>query len=192
MNAASQRDGAAEERALLERLRRGESGAFDEVLRRHRQTVYAVAWRVLGNHGDADEAAQLTFVKAWKAIGGFRGDASLRTWLVRIALNVSRSMIGRRRPEDGLDEVERTSEDGGEGADALLDRVEARSEVRKAVMSLPPRQREVVLLKVFSEMTYGEVAGIMELSEGAVKAHLHQAVSNLRRRLIPAEAQEAL
>ncbi|ANM29293.1 hypothetical protein ABI59_06360 [Acidobacteria bacterium Mor1] len=192
MNAASQRDGAAEERALLERLRRGESEAFDEVLRRHRQTVYAVAWRVLGNHGDADEAAQLTFVKAWKAIGGFRGDASLRTWLVRIALNVSRSLIGRRRPEDGLDEVERTSEDDTEGADALLDRIEARSEVRKAVLSLPPRQREVVLLKVFSEMTYGEVAGVMELSEGAVKAHLHQAVSNLRRRLIPAEAQEAL
>ncbi len=192
MKAASQRDRAADEKALLERLRRGESGAFDEVLRLHRQTVYAVAWRVLGNHGDADEAAQQTFVKAWRAIGGFRGDASLRTWLVRIALNVSRSMIGRRRPEEGLDEIERVSEHEGDGADDVLDRMEARSEVRKAVLTLPPRQREVVLLKVFSEMTYGEVAGVMELSEGAVKAHLHQAVSNLRRRLAPPQTQEAL
>ena len=167
---------------LLRRFRSGDAGAFDEIVRAHRRTVYHVARRVLGRHEDADEAAQVTFVKAWRALGRFRGDASIRTWLVRIALNVSRSMWGARRELTGLEGVKEMP-DAGEGSDGALGRREDRRRIRRAVRTLPPRQREVVLLKVFSEMTYGEVAEALRLSEGTVKAHLHQAVSNLRRRL---------
>ena len=182
MDTGAQAPGRLQDAPLLERFRAGDRRAFDEILTLHRQAVYRVAWRVLGNHEDADEAAQVTFVKAWRALDGFRGESALRTWLVRIALNVSRSMRARRRPEDSLDVAERLA-DGTEGSDAVVRRGEVRKMIRRAVAGLPPRQREVVLLKVFSDMTYGEVAAVMELSEGAVKAHLHQAVSNLRRKL---------
>ena len=167
---------------LLERLRGGDPAAFEEIVVAHRSAVYRVARRVLGNHEDADEAAQMTFVRAWKALSRFRGDASLATWLIRIALNVSRSLRASRKPVECMGEAERIP-DATEASDTALGRDEERRRLRRAVAKLPPRQREVVILKVFSEMTYGDVAAVMQLSEGTVKAHLHQAVANLRRRM---------
>jgi len=115
----------------------------------------------------------------------FRGDSSLRTWLTRIVLNVGKSMIASRKPADDLEDRLTAIPDPLERADERLGREQARRGVRNAVAALPPRQREVVVLKVFSEMTYREVAEVLELSEGTVKAHLHQAVMNLRRRMGP-------
>jgi len=172
---------------LVERTRAGDVRAFDEIVARHKRAVYSTARRLLGSHEDADEAAQIAFVRAWQALDGFRGESSLRTWLVRIVLNVSKSLRARARPLDGLEGQEQLA-DTRAGSDELLRRRELRARVRRAVDRLPPRQREVVILKVFSEMTHREVAEILELSVGAVKAHLHQAVSNLRRRMTGAVA----
>ena len=172
---------------LVERTRAGDVRAFDEIVARHKRAVYSTARRLLGSHEDADEAAQIAFVRAWQALDGFRGESSLRTWLVRIVLNVSKNLRARARPLDGLEGQEQLA-DTRAGSDELLRRRELRARVRRAVDRLPPRQREVVILKVFSEMTHREVAEILELSVGAVKAHLHQAVSNLRRRMTGAVA----
>ena len=149
---------------------------------RHRQAVYRVARRLLGSHEEADEAAQVAFVRAWRSLDRFREESSLRTWLTRIVLNVAKSMRSARRPVDSAFEWERLP-DPARPSDERLGRDEARRRVRLAVAGLPPRQRQAVVLKVFSEMTYREVAEAMELSEGTIKAHFHQAVSNLRRAL---------
>jgi RNA polymerase sigma-70 factor (ECF subfamily) len=172
---------------LVERTRAGDTGAFDEIVARHKRAVYSAARRLLGSHEDADEAAQIAFVRAWRALDGFRGDSSLRTWLVRIVLNVSKSLRTRAPVLDGLEGQEQLA-DTRAGSDDLLRRKESGEWVRSAVDRLPPRQREVVMLKVFSEMTHREVAGVLGLTEGAVKAHLHQAVSNLRRRMVGSTA----
>ena len=172
---------------LVERTRTGDTRAFDEIVTRHKRAVYSTARRLLGSHEDADEAAQIAFVRAWQALSGFRGESSLRTWLVRIVLNVSESLRAKAPPLDGLEGQEQLA-DTRAGSDDLLRRRQLRARVRRAVDRLPPRQREVVTLKVFSEMTHREVAEILELSEGAVKAHLHQAVSNLRRLMAGAVA----
>ena len=166
--------------ALLERFRNGDPTAFDQLVVRHRRVVYLVARRLLRSHEEADEAAQLAFIRAWKARQQFRGDSALRTWLTRIVLNVAKTMRSNRVPVDGLDSAG-ALEDPGDGADERVRREQLRARVRGAVAGLPDRQREVVTLKVFSEMTYREVAEVMGLSEGSIKAHLHQAVSNLRR-----------
>lgn len=171
---------ATEERSLRERFRGGDEAAFDEVVARHRTAVYGMARRVLGSHEDADEAAQLTFVRAWKARCRFRGDSSLRTWLIRIVLNVSKSLHVRGPRVEPLGDPERWV-DASPGSLERIQREQSRRRVRTAISGLPPRQRETVLLKVFGELTYREVAEVMELTEGAVKAHFHQAVSNLRR-----------
>jgi RNA polymerase sigma-70 factor (ECF subfamily) len=168
--------------ALVARFQRGDAAAFNDIVREHRREIYLVARRILGSHEDADEAAQEAFVRAWHGLDRFRGDAALRTWLIRIVLNVARSM--RRGPERSvsLDDAVEPS-DPGRSAEQLAGRAELGKRLREAVAKLSPRQREVVALKVFSAMTYREVARVMDLSEGAVKAHLHQAVSNLRRRM---------
>jgi RNA polymerase sigma-70 factor (ECF subfamily) len=179
---------ASDETHLADRFRSGEQAAFEEVMTRHRRTVYAVARRLLRNHEDADEAAQVAFVKAWKGRERFLGNARLKTWLVRIAMNVAKSMLAARRETREL-----VDEPGPAGMSidpgARLDGLRLRQELRLAVGTLPPRQQEVVMLKVYEDLTYREVAEILELSDGAVKAHLHQAVSNLRRGMRPKKAE---
>ena len=172
----------------LERFRLGDEEAFRDLVEGHRRRVYAVARRLLRTHEDADEATQLAFLRAWKARESFRGDAAFGTWMTRIVLNVAKSMLAAKKPndplEDGLELV-----DPSQNARQGLELEQARRHVRAAVERLPERQRTVVLLKVFSEMTHREVAAAMELSEGAVKAHLHQAVANLRKTVAPVEAE---
>jgi RNA polymerase sigma-70 factor (ECF subfamily) len=155
---------------------------FDEIVRAHRQLVYRVARRIVRTHEEADEVTQETFVRAWRALSGFRGESRLSTWLVRIAIHTARSLPRVRFVAAPLGEAERIA-DRADGPDALWERREDRARLRSAVRSLPPRQREVVALKVFSDMTYEDVASVLGLTVGAVKAHLHQAVGNLRRRL---------
>ncbi|NIM01600.1 MAG: sigma-70 family RNA polymerase sigma factor [Acidobacteria bacterium] len=181
---------APDEATLAARFRAGDRNAFDEIVTLHRGSLYSVARRLLRRHEDADEAAQTAFVRAWRARERFRGDAQLRTWLMRIVLNVSKSMLASRRIEQELPAdsgwAVATQTDPG----ARIDEVRRQHELRRAVDGLPPRQREVVMLKVYEDLTHREVAEILELSEGAVKAHLHQAVSNLRRGLMSGRQME--
>ena len=176
------------EAELVRRHRRGDSGAFDEVVGEHRRAVYDLARRWTASHTAADEVTQETLVRAWRSFGRFRGDASIRTWIFGIALNVLRS-AARTRPIVAGEEVLEAIAAPDREADETVLLAEARSAVRRAVDVLPPRQREVVMLKALSEMTYDEVAHSMGLTVGAVKAHFHQAVRNLRRILVITEGK---
>lgn len=179
-----------DETGLATRFRAGDRAAFDEIVTLHRRTVYSVARRLLREHEDADEAAQVAFVKAWNARARFRGDAQLRTWLTRIVLNVSRSMLSARRAEHALPDESDRADPARTDPGVRIDRVRLRHELRRAIGGLPTRQQEVVMLKVYQDLTYLEVAEILELSAGAVKAHLHQAVSNLKRDLTEGRRME--
>lgn len=179
-----------DETGLATRFRAGDRAAFDEIVTLHRRTVYRVARRLLRKHEDADEAAQVAFVKAWNARARFRGAAQLRTWLTRIVLNVSNSMLSARGAEHVVPDESDWAVSACTDPGVRIDRIRLRHELRRAVGGLPPRQREVVMLKVYEDLTYREVAEILELSEGAVKAHLHQAVSNLKRDLTAGRQRE--
>jgi RNA polymerase sigma-70 factor (ECF subfamily) len=181
---------APDDATLAARFKSGDAEAFEAIVARHRRAVYLVARRMLRSHEDADEAAQLAFIRAWKARKTFRGDSAFRTWLTRIVINVAKSIRGRATVETPLHGLEATVEDPRSSAETAVHRIQVRGRVRAAVEGLPARQREVVVLKVFSEMTYKEVAAVLGLSEVAIKAHLHQAVRNLRRRMQPAPEEE--
>lgn len=176
----------ANDALLVDRCLEGDRAAFDALVLRHRGAVMAVARRLLRSPADAEDAAQETFVRAWRSLKTWRRDAPLRAWLLTIAVNACRTQGGRLRPMDSLEDAPEPA-DPRPPADGSVERDAARQAVRGAVAALPPRQREVVLLKVFSDMTHEDVAGAMGLSVGAVKAHLHQAVANLRRRLASSE-----
>ncbi|HKQ62331.1 MAG TPA: RNA polymerase sigma factor [Candidatus Polarisedimenticolaceae bacterium] len=184
MQTLAEEPGTRDDPLLVERFRRRDEAAFEQVVALHRRTVYRVARSLLGSHEDADDAAQAAFIRAWRARQDFRGNASLRTWLVRIVLNVAKTMKAGRAEPWILDGSALPAE-AGSPLDERLEREQAGARVRGAVAALPPRQREVVVLKIFGELTHREVAAAMGLSEGAVKAHLHQAIANLRRRVAP-------
>ena len=97
--------------SLAERFRAGDEEAFAEIVTRHRRAVYLMALRLLGRHEDADEAAQLAFVRAWNGREQFRGAASVRTWLIRIGLNVAKTMRAGRRPSETPELLERMADD---------------------------------------------------------------------------------
>ncbi|HEX6853018.1 MAG TPA: RNA polymerase sigma factor [Candidatus Polarisedimenticolaceae bacterium] len=172
----------ANDARLVDRCLEGDRAAFDVLVLQHRGAVMAVARRLLRSPADAEDAAQETFVRAWRSLRSWRRDAPLRAWLLTIAVNACRTRGARLRPDEPVDGAPEPV-DPRPRADGALEEGEARRVVRLAVAALPPRQREVVLLKVFSGMTHEDVAGAMGLTVGAVKAHLHQAVANLRRRL---------
>jgi RNA polymerase sigma-70 factor (ECF subfamily) len=164
-------------RELLDRCRRREPGAFEELVERTNRQVYTLAHRLVGDRHEAEDVAQEAYVRVYRSLGGFRGDARFETWLHRIVANVAMSHLRRRgRFGEVVDEPERTSRilEAAPGPDPV-----ERDEVKRALAQLPAGQRAAVVLKDVYGFSCQEIGERMGLSEGAVKVRLHRA----RRRL---------
>lgn len=157
----------------------GLRGDFARMARDHATSIYSLAIRLTGNRADAEDLVQETFLKAWRGIGDFEGRSRPRTWLVRILLNTARDRA-RRAPAARL-----ADEPAAAGIGDTGDRVARREtlgRVLDAVSDLPPRQREVLLLRARGGLSYREIAEVLGIGEGAVKTHLVTARRKLLRR----------
>lgn len=173
----------ASDAALLDACRRGRADAFDTIVKRHQRNVYALCYRFAGNHEDASDLAQDVFVRAYRALGSFKGQSSIGTWLYRIGVNVCLNRVGAKKPPAGsLSDTERLASAAESPADAVL-RGERAAEVRAAIAQLPKKQRATLVLRVYHELPHGQIASILGTSEGAVKANFFHALRNLRRLL---------
>ena|SRR3989441_4591160 len=164
---------------LVARFLQGDESSFDGLVVRHRLGVYRLAYRLLGSHEEADDVAQEAFLRAYRGLPGFRGDATFRTWITRIVINLALSVRRERAslvPLKDAPEMRRQA-DGPETA--------LRGQVRRAVGGLPPRQRQVLILKVYEGMKFTEIAEAAGMSVGTAKATFFQAVRKLRARLAP-------
>jgi RNA polymerase sigma-70 factor (ECF subfamily) len=174
---------AADERVLVRRSAGGDAAAFRVLVDLHHGRAYGLAFRLLRSEPDAEEVAQDAFVRAWRAIGEFRGDASFSTWLYRIvwrrALDRAAVLKTRREHEVAL-------EPEGEGAGlapAVEDRASADPErFERMIASLSMIQRAVLTLFYYEDRSVTEVARVLEIPEGTVKTHLSRARAALRRR----------
>lgn len=173
-----------EEHGLVARARRGEAAALDSLVTRHHRAVYEVTYRILGDADAAADAAQDAFMKALGALDGFRGEASFKTWLLRIAANVARS-AGRkatRRREVALEAVhEPTSEWNNPEREAVV-RVEA-DRVTTALAGLPQKQRLAVTLRIHHDLSHREIGEVIGSSEGAARVNYHLGIKRLRELL---------
>ena len=169
------------ERHAIAASKRGEREAFDVLVERYQRPIYRLCYRYVNNHEDASDLAQEAFLKAWRAIGRFRGDSAFSTWLYRIAVNACLNFRALRRPQ--LRELDLALVDPRPGAESRLAREDDASRVRAAVSRLPDRQRATLILKLFHDLTHEEVAGILGSSVGTVKANLFHALANLRREM---------
>jgi RNA polymerase sigma-70 factor (ECF subfamily) len=184
-HAASRREA---DRVLIEACQRGDREAFDRLVERHQRDVYRLCFRYVNNHEDANDLAQDVFLKAWRAIGRFRGDSAFSTWLYRIAVNACLNFRASRRPPTA--ELPATLAD--ERSPRVLERLakhEAAVRVRRAVGRLPERQRATLILKVYHDLTHEEVAKILGSTVGTVKANLFHALGNLRK-LVTADEEK--
>jgi len=173
---------------LVEASRAGDRGAFDAIVVRHGRHVYQLCYRFVGNHEDASDLAQDVFVRAYRGLHRFKGQASLGTWLYRIAVNVSLNKVGAKEPRPvsfdprlhAFDERAISSEESA--SEALL-REERAVQVRAAIAKLPKKQRATLILRVYHELPHDQIAGILGSSVGAVKANFFHALHNLKKLL---------
>ena len=174
-----------DDRQAIAACQQGEREAFDRLVERYQRDVYRLCYRYVNNHQDANDMAQDVFLKAYRAIGRFRGDSSFSTWLYRIAVNTCLNFRAARRvPQDELsDQIA----DGGASAAERLHQAQRSAEVRRAVSRLPEKQRATLILKIYQDLTHEEVAGILGSSVGTVKANLFHALANLKK-LLTADA----
>lgn len=170
-----------DEREAVEASQRGEREAFDSLVERYQRDIYRLCYRYVNDPQDANDMAQEVFLKAYRAIGRFRGDSSFSTWLYRIAVNTCLNFRSSRKPE--AEELSDTLQDRRAGALVAMEEEERAQRVREAVSRLPEKQRATLILKVYHELTHEEVAGIVGASVGTVKANLFHALGNLRKML---------
>ena len=191
------------DRALVRRCQRDRSPeAFRELYERHKDRVLTIAYHLIGDREEALEAAQEVFLRVYRKIGRFRGQASFASWLYRISVNVAtdrRRRLGRERSlleaysrEKALQQPG-TGRGGTSAGDAGAERREAAREVRRAVARLSPKLAAVVTLRYLEGRAYAEIAEILGVSVGTVKSRLnraHRALEPLLERLIPEEERE--
>ena len=180
------REEAAQDSAeFVERLRAGDGRAFEELVTAHQHRVFGVALRMLGVAAEAEEITQEVFLRAHRAIGDFRGDARLSTWLYAITsrLCLSRLAAGDRRMVRNGEDVLTRLPSTGEAPSARLERSELEQALHRAIAELPEDRRIVVVLRDFEGLSYEAIAVALDIEIGTVRSRLHRARTDLKNKL---------
>jgi RNA polymerase sigma-70 factor (ECF subfamily) len=171
----------------------GDRAAFDELVRATYADAYTLAFRLTGNEEDARDVVQDAYLRAYKGLKKFRGDASFSTWLYRITANCASSHLAKRSRDrhDDLDDEhglidERPEVDPELRADASAER----QRLADALQALPPDMRAVVVLRDVYDLPHEAIAAELGISEGAAKVRLHRARKKLRERLFPLRGEQ--
>lgn len=170
---------------LVDRLRRGDPAAFEELVIAHQHRVFGVALRMLGSRAEAEEIAQETFLRAHGALGEFRGEAKLSTWLYAIASRLCLNRLAsseRRMGREGEETLLRLASGHANPVDEL-ERSEVETALHRAIAELPEERRIVVVLRDLEGLSYEEIAETLGLELGTVRSRLHRARMDLKAKL---------
>ena len=184
---------------LVTRAQAGDQESFNQLVNRWERPIYALAYRTLGREEDARDVVQEAFLRAFRGLKGFKGQAKFSSWLYRITLNLCRDWMRRNRraplvqvPEgdDATDMAEQIPSPA-ESVEVLVARREMSAAVAKAMAELPDEQRTAILMKEFHGLTFQEIADALDCPLSTVKTRLYQGLTVLRRRLERQQADEA-
>lgn len=176
---------ASDERELVERSRAGDRAAFEELVRRHADRLYAVVLRFVADADEAEEVTQEAFIRAWRGIGGFDGRSRFFTWLYRIGINEAKRRSEREHAGRAARSIEDSpiedAPDWSEAPEARAEQRDLRRVLEEAVRALPPEYRAPLILRDVEGLSTEEAAEVMELGEAAFKSRLHRARLAVRR-----------
>ncbi len=188
------------DRALVDRARAGDAGAFEMLVRRYQGWVFTLALRMLGDRGEAEDMAQEIFLKAYRGLKRFKGASRFSTWLYAIASHHCVNHLGARRRRPRLHEQAGDRRDHAEAdppavvdrladqaphADALLERMDLARIVQAELANLTAEHRIILVLRDIQGLTYEEIARTLRLELGTVRSRLHRARMEMRARLTP-------
>jgi len=182
-----------DERVLIERCRAGDVAAFEPLVEKYRQRVWRLAFQVLRDREEAWDCTQDAFVRAFQSLASFRGQSAFYTWLFRIAMNVATDRLRARGAQARAfgtqpvpaEEWERTAPDPGARPDQAALGAERRLHIRRALDTLPPNARTIIMLSDVEGLSYREIADVLNCPIGTVMSRLHNARKRLRSALGP-------
>ncbi len=182
--------------AAVEKASAGDSDAFEVLVRKHQGWVVTLAYRMLGNHADAEDMAQEIFLKAYRALPQFERKSTFSTWLYTIATNHCLNQLESRRRRPRLQEMNESPRTEGNprpledrvsdpapGADRVVEQADLRRLLQAELLRLTPGHRAILVLRDIQGLSYEEVGGLLGLSPGTVRSRLHRARMKLKERL---------
>jgi RNA polymerase sigma-70 factor (ECF subfamily) len=166
---------------LVAQAREGDLEAMDRLVSRHLGGVFRAALNILGDEDAASDAAQETFLKAFRKLAGFRGEASFKTWVLAIAANEAKGILRKagRRKELSLEKVGQVVSRENP-ADAEIETREDAQRVLRLLAKLPEKQKQAVTLRIFEELSFREIGKIIGSSEGAARVNYHHGIRRLK------------
>jgi RNA polymerase sigma-70 factor, ECF subfamily len=181
---------------LVARSIGGDADSFNQLVLRWERPIYALAYRTIGREEDARDVCQETFLRAFRALPGFRGQAKFSSWLYRIALNLCRDWVRRERrtgfvqPPEDVDLMELAAAGAPtESIEELIGRKDQVRAVERAMALLPEEQRTAIILKEYHGLTFQEIADLVGCPLSTVKTRLYQGLAVLRRELEKGESR---
>jgi RNA polymerase sigma-70 factor (ECF subfamily) len=176
-----------QDQAIVEQVRSGDTRRFRVLVDRHKDRALTLALRLVGDRGEAEELVQDAFLRAYRNLDQFRGDARFSTWFYRILYNLCMTCVTRRKPAaesiEGLDERRLDVAPGEASALERLEEEEVHAMLDEGIRELPEKYRAVITLFYVQEMSLDEVARVLEVPAGTVKTHLFRARALLKTRL---------
>lgn len=176
-------EGTAVETQLVEQAQRGDREAFCQLVTLYRERVIDVVYRMCGNPALAEDAAQITFLRAWQHLTEYHPRAAFRSWLYRIAVNAALDMLRRERPTAPVDDLNLKSPEPQ--PEAAYEQQEQARLVRQAVLALPEGSRAALVLREYHGLSYREIADALDISPGTVMSRLNYARTKLLETLAP-------
>ncbi len=186
---------------LVRRSKNNDLQAFEELICRYERKIYNIAYRMMGNYEDANDIAQEAFLRAFRALNGFRGDASFSTWLCRIVINLCRDELRKRYrlSVESLDEeiclsegeVKKQIPSSNPGPEEIYERQELQQRLQDLLMTLSPEFRLAIVLRDIQGFTYQEIAEQMECSMGTVKSRISRGRNYLKEKLLAQQEQNS-
>ncbi len=181
------------ENELIKKAAKGDANAFESLMRQYQTPVYNLCYRMLGDPEDAADMTQETFLKVWKNLEGFHMQSAFSTWLYRLASNSCLDLLRskKRKPTISLlqedDDGEQVTIDPADPSplpEEVLIKKEEQQLLRDALMSLDEQQRSILTLRVVRDLSYEDIASILQIKEGTVKSRLARARENLRKKVL--------
>jgi RNA polymerase sigma-70 factor (ECF subfamily) len=179
-----------DDKALVKRAQQGNQEAFAKLVTRHQRYVYNLAYRLLRDTDEAEDLAQEAFLRAWRGLGGFRGEAKFTTWLYRVVTNLCYNRLNglRRQLVDvNADDVDLLASPSDKDPPVVAEAAERRAFLHRQIAALPDKYQLVITLFYLQGFSYQEIAQVLDLPLGTVKTHLYRARERLKQQLQASE-----
>ena len=188
--------GAIEDQILVDNVLAGDNRAFEKLVEKYKKRIYYLAFKMTRDHDSADELAQESFVKAYQALSSFKRGYSFYTWIYRICVNLSINFLKKERNSVSTDLISekdllQISKKVSNQLETMITSEQA-AIVKEALELIPPDQKAAFILRTYEDMSYEQMAAVMDCSVGTVMSRLHRARHKLRNALAAAEAEKDL